>query len=41
LAPYYEQMLQALDNLAQADLSQFPALKYAQLKENDMTWKMI
>ena len=41
LAPYYEQMLQALDNLAQADLSQFPALKYAQLKENDMTWKII
>ena len=41
LAPYYEQMLQALDNLSQADLSQFPALKYAQLKENDMTWKMI
>ena len=41
LAPYYEQILQALDNLAQADLSQFPALKYAQLKENDMTWKMI
>lgn len=41
LAPYYEQMLQALDNLAKADLSQFPALKYAQLKENDMTWKMI
>lgn len=41
LAPYYEQMLQALDNLAQADLNQFPALKYAQLKENDMTWKMI
>lgn len=41
LAPYYEQMLQALDNLAQADLSQFPALKYAQLKENEMTWKMI
>ena len=41
LAPYYEQLLQALDNIAQADLTQFPALKYAQLKEHDMTWKMI
>ena len=41
LSPYYEQMLQALDNLAHADLSQYPALKYAQLKENNMTWKMI
>lgn len=41
LTPYYEALLQALDNLKQADLSDYPQLKYAQLKEHDMTWKMI
>ncbi|MFW2177889.1 MULTISPECIES: ATP-binding protein [unclassified Moraxella] len=41
LTPYYEALVEALTQLQQADLSQFPALKYAQLKENDMAWKMI
>lgn len=41
LTPFYEQLLQALDNLQTIDLSPWPQLKYAKLKEHDMTWKMI
>ena len=41
LAPYYEQLLQALDNIKQADLSPWPQLHYAKLKEHDMAWKLI
>lgn len=41
LSPYYQALLTALDNLSQADLSAYPELKYARLKENDMAWKMI
>lgn len=41
LSPYYHALLNALDNLSQADLSAYPELRYARLKENDMAWKMI
>lgn len=41
LSPHFEQLIQALDNLQQIDLSPWPQLKYARLKEQDMTWKMI
>lgn len=41
LTPFYEQLMTALSNLQQADLSHYPELQYAQLKEHEMTWKMI
>lgn len=41
LTPYYHQLLQALSNLQEADLSAHPQLKYARLNENEMMWKMI
>lgn len=41
LKPSYELLLLALDNLANVDLTKWEPLKYHQLKEEDMTWKMI
>ncbi|WP_435950261.1 ATP-binding protein [Psychrobacter sp. DM8] len=41
LAPYYEALITALDNLQALDLSAYPQLNYHRLSENDMTWKMI
>lgn len=41
LAPYYEALLTALNNLQTLDLSAHPQLNYHRLSENDMTWKMI
>ena len=41
LAPYYEALLTALNNLQTLDLSAYPQLNYHRLSENDMTWKMI
>lgn len=41
LHPYYKALQDALDNLKQADLSAYPQLRYHQLTEDDMTWKMI
>ena len=40
LTPYYEQLLQALDNVQNADLSAHTQLKYARLTEDNMNWKM-
>ena len=41
LAPYYEALMLALNNLQVLDLSGYPQLNYHRLSENDMTWKMI
>lgn len=41
LTAHYQTLLTALDALKHADLSSFPALRYARLKEQDMVWKMI
>lgn len=41
LQPYFEALLQALNNLQNHDLSAYPQLNFHQLSENDMTWKMI
>lgn len=41
LKPFFEDLLQALDNLQSHDLSPYPQLNYHKLSENDMTWKMI
>ena len=41
LAPYYEALMFALNNLQVLDLSGYPQLNYHRLSENDMTWKMI
>lgn len=41
LAPHFEQLINALDNLKNLDLSPWPHLNYYRLKEQDMTWKMI
>ncbi len=41
LQPYYDALLQALNNLQNLDLSAYPQLSYHRLTENDMTWKMI
>ncbi len=37
----YQQLVQALDNLANIDLSPWPQLRYHKIDEDDMTWKMI
>ncbi len=41
LNPFFEQLIQALDDLQTLDFSPWPALKYYRLQEHDMTWKMI
>ncbi|WP_435979915.1 ATP-binding protein [Psychrobacter sp. DM4] len=41
LAPYYEALIDALNNLQTLDLSSYSQLNYHRLSENDMTWKMI
>ncbi|WP_131668301.1 ATP-binding protein [Psychrobacter pygoscelis] len=41
LAPSYEALQIALDNLCDVDLSTHPQLSYHKLSEDDMTWKMI
>lgn len=41
LQPSYTDLMQAIDNLANADLTPWPQLNYHRLKESDMNWKMI
>lgn len=41
LKPSYDALIQALDNLAQVDLSSWSQLSYHKLEEDKMTWKMI
>lgn len=41
LAPWYEQLLAALDTLQHTDLTPWSQLYYARLKEQDMPWKMM
>ncbi|MBS9780084.1 MAG: response regulator [Moraxellaceae bacterium] len=41
LTSHYNNLLQALDNLANIDLSPWPQLRYHKFDEDDMTWKMI
>ncbi|WP_201587954.1 ATP-binding protein [Psychrobacter jeotgali] len=41
LKPYYENLMLALDNLQNLDLSSYSQLNYYRLQEDDMTWKMI
>ncbi|MES1965524.1 ATP-binding protein [Psychrobacter sp. AH5] len=41
LKPYYEDLMTALNNLQNLDLSPYSQLNYHRLSENDMNWKMI
>lgn len=41
LEPYFKELLTALNNLQNHDLSPYPQLTVHQLSENDMAWKMI
>ncbi|MGM8885465.1 ATP-binding protein [Psychrobacter sp. 1U2] len=41
LQPYYNNLMTALNNLQNLDLSPYSELNYHRLSENDMNWKMI
>jgi len=41
LQPYYKDLMTALNNLQNLDLSPYSELNYHRLSENDMNWKMI